>query len=179
MDQSIEKEIQDRIGQLPTVVQDAIASADTTAHLRELSTTHQLHIDQWQILENQVMLTLLAFQEPEDLSKNIEEQVKVSHETANILAEDISRVIFEPIREELERQLDHPDAQAKSETGVEQVTREQLVASNAPAPSPLIPLPTKPETQAVRASLSDVYKAGEVSSARMEVHNDPYREMPT
>ena len=82
MDETIQKDINDRMAQLPQVVQDAISSADTTAHLRELSERHKLHLDQWEILQVQVMLTLLGFQEVEELPQNIEKNVGVTREIA-------------------------------------------------------------------------------------------------
>ena len=187
--------------QLPQVVQNAITSADTTTHLRELSELHKLHLDQWEILQTQVMLTLLAVQDVEDLPKNIETEVGVSREVAEALAADISRIVFEPIREELERQLEHPNAQAKTETGVETMAAQALsdeqqadsegvsappvvdpvavtATVSAPTPAPLVPPPTAPETKVVRTPLSEVYKTGEASTERKDVHNDPYRETP-
>ena len=201
MDEDVKKDIHERMAQLPKVVQDAITSADTEKHLRELSELYKLHLDQWQVLQNEVMLTLLAFQESDDLAKNIKDEVGVSDEIATALAADISRIVFEPIREELERQLNHPDAQAKTETGVESMAAQALsdeaqasteaasvpvVAApavaptpvSAPVPAPLVPPPTAPETKAVRAPISDAYKTGEASSERKDIHNDPYREMP-
>jgi len=201
MDEDVKKDIHARMAQLPKVVQDAITSADTEKHLRELSESYKLHLDQWQVLQNEVMLTLLAFQEADDLAKNIKDEVGVSDDIATALAADISRIVFEPIREELERQLDHPDAQAKTETGVETMAAQALsseaaqaaaevpaaevpVATPAPAPvptpvvAPLAPPPAAPETKAVRAPISEVYKTGEASSTRKDVHNDPYRETP-
>jgi hypothetical protein len=201
MDEDIKKDIHARMAQLPKVVQDAINSADTEKHLRELSESYKLHLDQWQVLQNEVMLTLLAFQEPDDLAKNIKDEVGVSDEIATALAADISRIVFEPIREELERQLEHPNAQAKTETGVETMAAQALsdeqqadsegvsappvvdpvavtATVSAPTPAPLVPPPTAPETKVVRTPLSEVYKTGEASTERKDVHNDPYRETP-
>jgi hypothetical protein len=195
-DKEYEQMIGERMAELPQPVQDAINSADVAKRLRDLATKHQLHLDQWDMLENEVRMTLLGVKDSGDLAKNIKEEVGVSPETATALADDISRVIFEPIREELERQLEHPDAQAKAETGVERVAAQALSSEEhqdegtpaaaapipasvpAPAPAPLVPPPTPPETKAVRAPLSDAYKTGETSAARKDVHNDPYREPP-
>jgi hypothetical protein len=195
--------IKARMAELPQPVQDAINSADVTKRLRELATTHQLHLDQWDVLENEVRMTLLGVKDSGDLAKNIQSEVGVRPEVAEALADDISRVVFEPIRQELERQLEHPDAQAKVETGVESmaaqalsderqtepadaldtepiVAPEPVVAPvTASGPAPLVSPPSAPETKAVRAPLSDAYKTGEASSERKDVHNDPYREAPT
>ncbi|HUO56317.1 MAG TPA: hypothetical protein VMU27_02700 [Candidatus Paceibacterota bacterium] len=188
--------LKERFDQLPKVVQDSINSADVQEHLRELATSHKLHVDQWQILENDVMLTLLGFQEPNDLTEHLRKDLDVDSETATILASDISRVVFDPIRKELERELDSPEADEKEVNAVESVGAQELASAQAneelagevqsatnvsvqpTPPAPIAPPPAPPETKAVRASISDAYKVGETSAARKDVHNDPYRESP-
>ncbi|OGG67609.1 hypothetical protein A3C21_00320 [Candidatus Kaiserbacteria bacterium RIFCSPHIGHO2_02_FULL_59_21] len=125
-DPEVDKEIAARLKELPKVLRDAIESSDVEKRLRELATIHKLHVDQWQILENEVMLTLLGFEQPEDLAQNVKENVKVSEEIASSLATDISRIIFEPIRQELERELEHPEAKEKEVSEVEQARQQAL-----------------------------------------------------
>ncbi|MBI4093729.1 hypothetical protein HY417_02090 [Candidatus Kaiserbacteria bacterium] len=204
----------ERLKSLPKVVRDAITSVDLKKQLQELANKHKLHLDQWQLLENEVMLTLLGFDEPEKLQENIKREVNVTDDVATNLALDISHIVYEPIRQELERQLEHPEAKEKELTGVEQAreqaltqrteNREQRIekAPIAPAPPmqpatpstlvaapeppaltikpipPPTPPPPPPTERAVRAPTSSVYKAGESSAARKEVHEDPYREPP-
>jgi hypothetical protein len=187
-DKQVDGALKERFKQLPKVVQDSINSAEIQGHLRTLADTHKLHLDQWQTLENDVMLTLLGFQKPEDLEQNLKKDLDIDAETATALAGDISKIVFDPIRQELERELDHPEAQAKEVSGVENVGARELAAANAAdappvaaqpvAPAPIAGIPEPPETKAVRAPISEVYKAGEASSARKDVHNDPYREPP-
>src|SRR3990167_1319619 len=97
-EKELDHKLQERFAQLPKVVQDAITSADVEKQLRTLANTHKLHLDQWQNLENEVMLTLLGFVDPEKLQENIQKEVGVSAEIATELAADISRIVFEPIR---------------------------------------------------------------------------------
>ena len=52
MDDQTKKDIEERISQLPQVVQAAIKSADLEKQLRKLADLHKLHLDQWQQLEN-------------------------------------------------------------------------------------------------------------------------------
>ncbi|HVM73672.1 MAG TPA: hypothetical protein VMU13_02210 [Candidatus Paceibacterota bacterium] len=188
-DTGLNAKLAERFKALPKPVQDAINSADVEEHLRSLATTHKLHLDQWQLLENEVMLTLLGFQNPAELQQSIKDDVGVTDEVATALAADISQVVFEPIREELERELEHPDAHAKESNGVEDVAAQaiasenQTVVSVAPTPPPMppmpiAPLPTAPDMKSVRAQLPVAYKPGEVSVERKDVHNDPYRESP-
>jgi hypothetical protein len=109
-DKELQELFQKRLGELPQVVQNAIRSADVQKRLRNLADTHKLHLDQWQVLENEVMLTVLGFQQIDSLEKNIKDQVGVSEEIARALTESANQLIFEPIRAELERGLEHPEA---------------------------------------------------------------------
>src|ERR1700690_4422263 len=90
----LDSRLAERFKELPKVVQDAITSADVQKHMRELADSHKLHLDQWQILENEVMLALLGFQPVEDLQKNIKKEVGISEERSTILAADISKVVL-------------------------------------------------------------------------------------
>jgi len=180
----LDQQIAEQFKRLPKVVQDAITSADVQKHMRELADMHKLHLDQWQLLENEVMLALLGFQPTEDLAKNIKNEVGVPDDIASALAADISKVVFEPIRGELERELESPDAHAVDVSGVEGVRAQALddAAKEAAAPSPEVAPgtpPSPPQTgTSVRAPVSEAYKAGEPSTARKSVADDPYREPP-
>ncbi len=183
-DSELEKALKERLQKLPEVVRDAITSADVEKRMRELADTHKLHIDQWQSLENEVMLTLLGVQPIESLEKNIQSEVNVPADVAKSLAADISKIVFEPIREELERELEHPDAKAAEVSGVEAARTQILGGEDKPA-APAVPAvlpatpPSEPPTGKIaRAPVSESYKAGETSTARKSVHDDPYREPP-
>ena len=187
-----EGKLQERFEQLPKVVQSAISSAEVEKHLRELATTHKLHVDQWQSLENEVMLALFGFQPIEDLQANIKKEVGVSDEVAAALAADISTVVFEPIRQELERGLEHPEAKTASVSDVEAAriqvlgqapTANESIAIKLPEPArpsvaPGTPPQPPPETKVERGPASGAYKPGEMSIARKVVEDDPYREPP-
>src|SRR3989338_3995449 len=118
--EELNQKLRERFAQLPKVIQTAITSADVQKQLRELADTNKLHIDQWQVLENEVMLTLLGFQPPEELAANLKADLEITDELAKELAEKISEIVFQPIRAELERELEHPDAKAADVSGVEE-----------------------------------------------------------
>ncbi|HEY4526407.1 MAG TPA: hypothetical protein VJK53_00950 [Candidatus Paceibacterota bacterium] len=182
--------IKERFKRLPKVVQDAIMSADVEKHLRELATNQKLHLDQWELLENQVMYTLLGIADSADLEKNIRENVGVPENIARELAAAISRIVFEPIRQELERNLEHPEAKKEGVSNVEATRREVLGKAPIPietaTPEPPGPIPavgtsssaTPTEKKAERGPASGAYIPGEPSSARKIVEDDPYREPP-
>ncbi len=177
---NIDQKLAERFKQLPKVVQEAITSAEVEKHLRALADTHKLHLDQWGKLENEVMLALLGFQPAEDLPKNIAAEVGVPTDIANALAADISKAVFEPIRQELERQLEHPDAQEAAVTDVD-AARTQLLAAEsvsqqpATAIAPATPPQPAPEAKAVRAPAPAAY-ASVPSHERKTIDGDPYRE---
>ena len=100
-DTELQQQLEERLKTLPQAVQNAIASSDLEKRLRELSDKQKLHIDQWQKLENEVMLTLLGFQQAENLENNLIREVGVTAEIARALAENINTIVFEPIRQEL------------------------------------------------------------------------------
>ena len=176
--------LKERFGQLPKVIQSAITSADIQKQLRTLADTNKLHLDQWQLLENEVMMTLLGFQATEELANNLQSDLDISHEMSVSLAADISRIVFEPIRAELERELEHPDAKAAEVSGMEKMRASELNAAAAPAAptaptvAPATPPAPSPVGKIERAPVSEAYKAGETSAARKSVHDDPYRESP-
>ncbi|MDO8514470.1 MAG: hypothetical protein Q7S50_02920 [bacterium] len=176
--------LRERFKELPKVLQNAITSADIQKQLRALADTNKLHLDQWQLLENEVMMTLLGFQMPEELADSLKTDLDISKEMAISLAADISRIVFQPIREELERELEHPDAKAAEVSGVEGMRTQVLSDAPmrpvlaTPVVQPATPPAPPPEGRIVRAPVSESYKAGETSVARKSVHDDPYREPP-
>lgn len=186
-----EQAIAERFEALPEVVQNAILSADMETRLRELSDKHQLHVDKWSALQDEVMLALLGIRPAEDLQKHIRESADIPDEVASALAADISQIIFEPIREELERELEHPEAKKEERSEIEEARAKLLESSaarNVPSvePSASIPAPIlaatppapQPVQKAVRGPASGAYKSGEASAVRKDVRDDPYREVP-
>jgi hypothetical protein len=197
----IDKEIQERFLALPKPVQEAITSADLTKHLQTLANTHKLHVDQWQKLENQVLFSILGMHDISSFPKEIQDTLGIPAEDAAKLATDINAEIFEPIRKELERELDHPAAEAKVVSDIE-ASRTQILGSKPtetasslellasseiqkPATSPTLAPPIvqpatppapPPETKAARAPISASYNAGQASHERKVVEGDPYRE---
>lgn len=178
-------EMQQRFHALPKVVQDAILSVEVEAKLRSIAQEHKLHIDQGEKLENEVMLVLLGIQPVDGLQKNIQENVVLNPESSAILAAAVSKSIFAPIRQELERQLDHPEAKAEKLSGEEAARRqilsvgEEHAATSAPSIAPATPPPPPNAQKAVRSMpVSGAYKPGVPSLERKDVHDDPYREPP-
>ena len=141
------------------------------------------------------MLALLGIKSPNDLQENIQKELSIPTETASALTKDISQMIFEPVREELERELDHPQAKEGEVSDLDQVQTELLAEAKhdgATIPellpkvdfskvvlpvqsvAPTTPPPTKSDEKAVRAAAPT--SAAEPSATRKAIANDPYRE---
>src|SRR3989338_2586956 len=140
----LNEQLRARFKELPKAVQDAVTSADVEKQLRALADTNKLHIDQWQLLENDVMLTLFGFQPTEELAHHLKNDLDISAELAASLADDISRIVFQPIREQLERELEHPDAKVAGVSDVEAARTQILGSEDRPAAPPPPPPPPPP-----------------------------------
>lgn len=194
MNDAIKKILEEQFKALPKSVQNAIASGKIDEQFKVLAEKHKLHLDQWQALENQIMLTVLGLSEPDALVENITKEVVIARERAQEIVDDIATTVFKPIREELERQLEHPDAQAKEVSEVEAARAQALEGSmgqglgvreesaNTQPPTsvvqPATPPPSAPEIKVTRPTDSSTYKPGIPSDKRDTVHDDPYREPP-
>lgn len=175
-----------RFATLPKVVQDAITSADVQKHMRDLAQSHKLHVDEWQVLENNVMLTLLGFQPVAEMATHLEKSLNVTAEVAADLSQSISDIVFKPIRGEMEQALSHPTAVQAAISDVDAVRAQALatensdmpVSANAPVASavqPATPPAPGPDEKAVRAQIPETY-AQSASHERKSIAGDPYRE---
>jgi len=146
----ISKILKERFALLPKVVQQSILSSQVEEHLRALAQKHKLHLDQGVNLENEVMMVLLGLRPITELAAHIQEETNSTKEQSEAIALDASELIFEPIREELERELKKPNTQ----------TEETDSESNSDGSEPGAP-------RSVHST---------PSSVRTTIEGDPYRE---
>ena len=185
MDDAVLKDqLAQRFRELPKVVQDAILSADVETHMRDLAEQHKLHFDQWTSLENEVMFALLGMEPVSELTKNIQKQVGVPADVASALAADISRIVFLPIRTELDAALRRQEAAraASSQPAPSAAVSPQKTASTGEQPARVAvvagtPPPPPPSEKAIRPPASGAYASGGASHQRSTVLGDPYREI--
>lgn len=98
--------IKDAFENLPKVVQDVLTSSDLSAKLQGMAKKHNLHLDKWSLLENEIALALLGITDPVDLAGNIAKNVGVEATLAQHITNDGVEMIFEPIRIELEKAVE-------------------------------------------------------------------------
>jgi hypothetical protein len=115
-----------RIQELPQYVRDAIAEAQATTKLRDITARHHLRVDQQAVVEREVMLVMLGFTDEASFVKNLVSQAKVTEESAQNLAQDIGGEIFSHIRQAMRR--------LETETG-----QNAPVPKTAQAPAPVPP----------------------------------------
>ena len=147
----MQKEYEKYLIELPEQVQLAVANAKVEEKLRKLAKDYHLHLDKWAILEEEIMLTVVGKKEGSQMSANISAATGVPLPIAQKMVDDIAISIFKPIHKELQDVIEN-----KKERAVATLTGADKVA-------------VKPASQ----SYHDTRLS---SSARKEIHNDPYRE---
>jgi len=101
-DPEIQQLLKERFQTLPKIIQDVITSGDIKTELTAITSENHLHMDQAGGLQMAVMMILLGVEPMSDFVKVIEEESKVSHETANAIAERLNTKVFAPMREHLQ-----------------------------------------------------------------------------
>ena len=151
-DIDLPKVLKEQFDALPKPVQKAIFSSHLEEHLKKLADENKLHLDQWVGLENEVMMVLLGLRSIETLADYIRDETKVPQETAERLAQSISEEVFDPIREELERELSGQSAPPVEQSPNETARQQALTAARkeddiVPITSEITtPTPTQPKT---------------------------------
>lgn len=154
--------IQKRFSQLPEAVQRAVTDASVEKKLRALAQKHKLHLDQWVLLENEIMLTLLGLEDPANMVDSVAKEVGVKRTVAQEIVNDIAREVFNPIRETLQHALAQEGRKRESVP----------IGTGAETTSPL----EKAKAEKTAPSDTSNYRTGESSFERRDVQDDPYRE---
>lgn len=170
---NIQQELAERFAALPKSVQDVVTSADVEKKLRALSQKHKLHLDQWVLLENEIMLTLLGVEDPEDMAANIAKEVRVTPEVAQAIVADIATLVFAPIRQALQQGIPGDALTRQTTTNTVQSDAAGLVMPNQQNTDAQEPLTTKQKPTDLSGP---AYQSGTSSTARKNVVGDPYRE---
>ncbi len=103
-----EQILKDAFLRLPKILQETITDSDVQDKLRKLASKYELHIDKWDVLENEIMMTLLGISEPEKLAENIATEVGIGIEQAQKIADDVGQIVFSPIQTELRNNVGEP-----------------------------------------------------------------------
>lgn len=97
------KQLTERLGTLPNVVQKAIIATEIRKPLMRISEKHALMLDQISALEGEVILVMTGMAEGSQFVENIVKEVGVNEAEAISIAEEIEQTIFEDLRENIQR----------------------------------------------------------------------------
>ncbi|HVY73079.1 MAG TPA: hypothetical protein VG984_03475 [Candidatus Paceibacterota bacterium] len=181
------QEIEKRLAELPEDVRNAVLSADLGKKVQVIGQAHRLHIDQIGKLEDETMLVMLGFFDPEQFNIQLEQQLLIPAADANAIAGEINTNIFLPIRESLKRfMLEKEPATPTMSAAV----TPPVPAIQTPPPMPAIQTPPPmPQVSSVPSTIASAPQpaapvipnadAGLTQPAVVKPNsykNDPYRE---
>ncbi len=101
MDENTQKLIAERFKELPPEMQRAFTTINWLALSKDIGHKFGLHIDQVDALQRETMLLLLGLSNPTGLKDILAEQLEISDELAETLAEEVDADIIKPLREKI------------------------------------------------------------------------------
>lgn len=93
-----QEEMDKKIDSLPQEVQDLLYSPEMYTAIKQISSKHQLHIDQMDLLETETSQLLLGLTETSQFPQTIAQSLKVDNVQASSIAKDIDEVLLSKIR---------------------------------------------------------------------------------
>jgi hypothetical protein len=140
MDQQQEPTFEESVKQvmqtLPPPIREYLSQGNYSVVAKNLMRKYTLHIDQGGVLEREIMLLLMGIDSPEEFSKSLKEEAKVSEDVMRSIMTDINQEIFIPLQKEMRN-----GGQVQKSNIVTQTSK-----LNAPAPRYISPTTTPPPT---------------------------------
>ncbi len=170
MEEEIQKNIEERMAELPEDVRAAILASDFEEKIRTISQKNNLHIDQAALLGDLAMLVMLGFASGEAFEANLATSLRIPAAQATTIATDINTQLFMSIRESMKNFANTKEPptplvpKAQEIHPADAILLQKTVTIAPPtALKPTIP----PATPKVEPTAPQPYKA------------DPYREPTT
>lgn len=156
MPNETDKIIEKHLESLPAYVKDAFAAAKPFEKIRKISAELNLHVDEAEKLEQEVLLIMLGLASPNTFIEETSRTFGLSEENVGKLVDRVSLELFMPIRDAMQKYMEEL---AESEGAVE-ISAPQAVAETPLAPpqvtAPTIfhaPLPVPHEDAAVAPAI--------------------------
>ncbi|MBP9711273.1 MAG: hypothetical protein KBD50_03410 [Candidatus Pacebacteria bacterium] len=194
MDPALEQKISARMAELPDNVRQAIVSSDLEKKIQTIGGKHRLHLDQMGKLEDETLLVMLGFAEPDEFATNLASQIGIAQSEAQAIAEDLGNEVFLPIRQSMQDFLEESSLlETLSEATKDVIPPASGVGSPtvpvAPKPAPVPPVPSAPAPQSHPSDMMLSQKTVTVPPAPANTpaappqkptnyKADPYREPP-
>jgi hypothetical protein len=148
MDIDLERQIQQRLAELPADVQTAIRSSDQGPKLQTIGKKYNLHVDQIGKLEDETLLVMLGFADPGEFSEHLIKELSVAPQEAVAIATDVSNEIFMPIRASMqawaEDRAERESANVITDTLGKEAPVPTKLPPTAPAPGPIAAVKAAP-----------------------------------
>lgn len=131
----------EKIGQLPSPLQDILYSWQTGAYLRGLTKTHNLPLEQATSLAFIVTQISLGEKTLAQLASMLSTQLRVANDKAQQIAKEIERDLFAPLMLELNNYLLQKKKTAASPPNVARGVQNVIDLKNQPRPPVPPPIP--------------------------------------
>lgn len=178
MEEDMQKKIEARLAELPQDIQEAVLSAELGSRIQTIGTKYQLHVDQVGTLEEEVMLTMLGFSNPTTFAEQLMEELHITPELAAQITQDITQLIFLPIRESMQGFITaHPEGKLEEKTSVP-LQKPDLSTLEILAPKQL---PELPQAEVALSQTTSVSAPQPIIGEQQKPKGysaDPYREPP-
>lgn len=189
MEENTDKIIQDQLETLPINIRKALSLVPWKARISDISKREGLDPEQTEKLQNETMLILYGFLPTESYIDNIIDQVKVSGDQAERIAEIVSKEIIT----DLEEKFEQIDKSSDVEEGTQKPEVNQISTPSVPEIPPQIlpmveaketvhdsvpekPEPLQPITEAIAPPIEQKAPQPEIKKPSYPGGVDPYRE---
>jgi hypothetical protein len=159
MDTDPRQQIEQRMAELPEDIKEAVLSSQLGEHLRAIGQKHNLHVDQIGALEDEAMLVMLGFFEPESFSEQIARELNIPLADATAIAAEVNEQAFLPIRESMKRFTEAKRSEIKTvstELPQNPVIPQQPAPVIPPPPATTQPNPIMPPSAPITTGFGQV-----------------------
>lgn len=126
---------------IPEKIQELLFSVDHAEAIEKIGEKHHLHLDQLDILSQEIGLILLGLERPENFLTKIRTEINIPIEVAGEIVKDVNTEIFFPIRESL-REIDE---KRRKEEGITGAYTQEKAPRVEPINDNLTATPAKPQ----------------------------------
>lgn len=100
---ALDESVKEVMQTLPPVVRDYLSQGRYTMIVKDLMMKHSLRIDQGGVLEREIILLLMGIENPDEFTKALIEDARLSQQAVGAIARDVNVQIFIPLREEMQK----------------------------------------------------------------------------
>jgi hypothetical protein len=119
--------IKQRLLSLPIEIQKAFNETDIVGEIEKIRVKFKLMYDQGSALESETKLVFLGLEKPDDLLKNIVENVNISKDIATQIVGEVEKNIFKQIKKKLIETLEQEEEESKKKENKETLDKDSIL----------------------------------------------------